>query len=317
MNANDAFLLAIRETPHDDTPRLVYADWLEERGDPRSEFIRVQCELAQLPPEDASRVALEERERELWDLQRVAIIAEAARGSLADTLQYVTATEMRETLEEAVEPMGVVFRRGFVSEIHTFDEWPEGFNAVIQRQPITMIEVMSLTRNVMRHLFKPGNLSRLRELRVYLPSHGSEAPSPTDPDLTLMSAVGDQPRLEYLLLNYQQPNPFEASAFRRLPRTLRSLRLEHPLIPDEELLHMLERSQLTELASLEVMGSRSHADFAMRLVDRSLLPNLEQCSLSWGFAAPQLDFPRILHAARDAGVALEIHANGEILTGNA
>ncbi|MFK8115321.1 MAG: TIGR02996 domain-containing protein [Rubripirellula sp.] len=29
--------------------RLIYADWLDERGDPRGEFIRVQCELASLP----------------------------------------------------------------------------------------------------------------------------------------------------------------------------------------------------------------------------------------------------------------------------
>ena len=43
------FLRAIIEHPEDDTPRLIYADWLEENGDPdRAEFIRVQCELARL-----------------------------------------------------------------------------------------------------------------------------------------------------------------------------------------------------------------------------------------------------------------------------
>jgi uncharacterized protein (TIGR02996 family) len=46
---DEAFLEAICETPDDDTPRLVYADWLEENGDSdRAEFIRVQCELARL-----------------------------------------------------------------------------------------------------------------------------------------------------------------------------------------------------------------------------------------------------------------------------
>jgi uncharacterized protein (TIGR02996 family) len=35
----------------DDAPRLIYADWLEECGDPRAEFIRLQCELAREPPE--------------------------------------------------------------------------------------------------------------------------------------------------------------------------------------------------------------------------------------------------------------------------
>jgi uncharacterized protein (TIGR02996 family) len=32
--------------PNNDDPRRVYADWLAERGDPRGEFIAVQCELA-------------------------------------------------------------------------------------------------------------------------------------------------------------------------------------------------------------------------------------------------------------------------------
>jgi uncharacterized protein (TIGR02996 family) len=42
-------LAAIIDDPDDDTPRLVYADWLEEHGDDaRAEFIRVQCRLARL-----------------------------------------------------------------------------------------------------------------------------------------------------------------------------------------------------------------------------------------------------------------------------
>jgi uncharacterized protein (TIGR02996 family) len=34
---------AIRRSPDDDAPRLVYADWLSERGDPRGELIALQC----------------------------------------------------------------------------------------------------------------------------------------------------------------------------------------------------------------------------------------------------------------------------------
>lgn len=36
-----AFLRAIAANPDDDTPRLVFADWLEEHGEPeRAEFVR-------------------------------------------------------------------------------------------------------------------------------------------------------------------------------------------------------------------------------------------------------------------------------------
>lgn len=42
----EAFLADIVEKPDDMTPRLIYADWLEEQGQPRAEFIRVQMKLA-------------------------------------------------------------------------------------------------------------------------------------------------------------------------------------------------------------------------------------------------------------------------------
>lgn len=41
-----AFLDEIISSPEDDTPRLIFADWLDEAGDPRGQFIRLQCQLA-------------------------------------------------------------------------------------------------------------------------------------------------------------------------------------------------------------------------------------------------------------------------------
>lgn len=66
MSAEPALLAAIRAHPDDDTPRLAYADWLDESGDPaRAEFVRVQVELARLPDGDPARPALEDREHDL------------------------------------------------------------------------------------------------------------------------------------------------------------------------------------------------------------------------------------------------------------
>lgn len=46
MSQREAFYRAICQHPHEDTPRLVFADHLEESGEPeRAEFCRVQCEL--------------------------------------------------------------------------------------------------------------------------------------------------------------------------------------------------------------------------------------------------------------------------------
>src|SRR5262245_50567842 len=65
MNQADAFVQAILDDPDDDSLRLIYADWLEERGDPRGEFIRVQYALADLDIHDPRRPSLEARERTL------------------------------------------------------------------------------------------------------------------------------------------------------------------------------------------------------------------------------------------------------------
>lgn len=61
---DDAFIAAILEAPCDDSIRLVYADWLEERGDPRAEFLRVELALLNRPS-SVDRDTLTARRREL------------------------------------------------------------------------------------------------------------------------------------------------------------------------------------------------------------------------------------------------------------
>lgn len=54
LEQHEAFLRAIFDAPDDDTARLVYADYLQEHGqEKRARLIRVQVELARLPPADA------------------------------------------------------------------------------------------------------------------------------------------------------------------------------------------------------------------------------------------------------------------------
>jgi uncharacterized protein (TIGR02996 family) len=47
MTDESGFLRAIHDDPNDDTTRLVYADWLEERADIRGEYLRLQTQLPQ------------------------------------------------------------------------------------------------------------------------------------------------------------------------------------------------------------------------------------------------------------------------------
>lgn len=42
----DAFIDAIIASPADEALRLVYADWLDERGDPRGRYLRTEITFA-------------------------------------------------------------------------------------------------------------------------------------------------------------------------------------------------------------------------------------------------------------------------------
>jgi uncharacterized protein (TIGR02996 family) len=71
MSTADEFLRDICEGPGDDAPRLVFADWLEDHGEPRrAEFIRLQCRLARLDEHDPARPDLLDREWELLAVYR-------------------------------------------------------------------------------------------------------------------------------------------------------------------------------------------------------------------------------------------------------
>lgn len=65
-----AFRQAIIEEPDDDGIRLIYADWLEEQGNPRGEFIRLQIELEHVESTDSRRAEYLDREQEMLQEHR-------------------------------------------------------------------------------------------------------------------------------------------------------------------------------------------------------------------------------------------------------
>src|SRR5213592_2553115 len=68
MSDRDALLEAVFARPADDAPRLVYADWLDEHGEPaQAAFIRAQVELARTDPNTDEHDRVAERLYALWD----------------------------------------------------------------------------------------------------------------------------------------------------------------------------------------------------------------------------------------------------------
>jgi uncharacterized protein (TIGR02996 family) len=84
MVPDEGFLRAILDNPDDDTPRLVYADWLDENGESeRAEFIRVQCRLARTGSNDPGRRSLREEKDRLRDQHLAKWL-----GALAEDPEY-------------------------------------------------------------------------------------------------------------------------------------------------------------------------------------------------------------------------------------
>lgn len=71
MTTREALLAAVAADPDGDTPRLVYADFLDETGDPadaaRADLIRTQIAADRLPAGDPERARLGEQAEDLWE----------------------------------------------------------------------------------------------------------------------------------------------------------------------------------------------------------------------------------------------------------
>ena len=76
MSTKNQLMKEVRANPDDDEPRLVLADWLEERGDDYGTFIRAQCELAQLDADDDRYPQLEVQAEDLFRKNRTRWIKE-------------------------------------------------------------------------------------------------------------------------------------------------------------------------------------------------------------------------------------------------
>lgn len=159
MMHSPALLANVLERPHDTTPRLAYADWLETQNDPRGEFIRVQCRLAELPTNHSEVFHLENRERELLAEHEPQWL-----GNLSRMVQWC------------------VFRRGFVEEVSlTSTQFLMHAPAIFEQNPILEIHLSRVrdrleTLASSEFLQKPtyldlsGNMLRDHGIKAFLQS---------------------------------------------------------------------------------------------------------------------------------------------------
>ncbi len=162
MHTDNEFFQAVLADPDDLIPRLIYADWLDEQGDPRGEFIRVQCELADMPETAARRRALLTRESELLHQHK--------QKWHSDVHRYFGRTVFQEQVSKRKK--GVIrnwrFGRGLVEHLSISVEALKHPDDLFGVGPLRSLDV-SFTSAAMdvKTLFDEPRFQQIRQLRVW------------------------------------------------------------------------------------------------------------------------------------------------------
>lgn len=137
-------LAAVLADPSADPPRLVYADYLMEKGDPRGELISVQVQLTQkITP--ARRARARRRERELLAAHRSAIIAASAPFA---------------------SPYSIKIRRGFIDQLYSDGAaFVEGGAELMAREPVRKL-ALRLDFDQLETILERGLLAQVSELSL-------------------------------------------------------------------------------------------------------------------------------------------------------
>jgi uncharacterized protein (TIGR02996 family) len=175
MTDHDALLAAILANPDEDTPRLMFADWLDENGDAdRAEFVRVQCELARIRAAEADLPVAPDKgyfRNDEWPVAWQPQDYEKRRALLKRESELVTAhgAEWRKGLpkyaDNVTTQQDVKFRRGFVGHatvpLGRFTKSPA---ALWEQHPVESILLTYSGGNDRRKVPKCRPLVALREL---------------------------------------------------------------------------------------------------------------------------------------------------------
>jgi uncharacterized protein (TIGR02996 family) len=133
-------LRAVLDQPDDDAPRLAYANLMDQRGDVRGAFIRLELQAAN------------------WDPPT----AESLREGPADWLLLKNESDWTKSLKGIVE--GHAFYRGFVSWISlSAGVFLEKAATILAEYPIQHIS-FSDAKPWLNHLLESGFLTRMRSL---------------------------------------------------------------------------------------------------------------------------------------------------------
>ncbi len=259
----DALLNGIAADPAADLPRLVYADWLEERGqDLRAEFIRVQCEIAKLEvgPRDVI-----DRNVHLWRRQQ-----ELLDGHIQALLEGVP---YRLNSRQALLPQ---FRRGFVDEVN-LDQFDlnEFGHTIATLRPLPSVVTLHAYGERLDSVNSSSRSARAVVTDLYISGE-------FEPDLNVYLAEGiTWPRVKFFtvvanILSFDDL----LEMMRDVMPSLTSLNVANYSIDDNYVIDLLNAGILQRLSHISLVENRIGDQAALEMADRlGTSPNLKELDL--------------------------------------
>jgi uncharacterized protein (TIGR02996 family) len=251
MTDADALLRAVLAAPDDDAPRLVYADWCDEHGDPdRAAFIRAQVGLAR-DPNHPRRAELVQTEQTLWSKHRA---------------------EWTAWVPPWAEVPG--FDRGFLERIRCeAADYLAGADEVRLRTPLMGLRLYG-TADLAVPVFRSRALDGIRVLILSVDVNAG--------DWAHFAACPYLGRLEELNLNSKAPPGEIVTALVESVNlgALRVLRLRSCGLADEHTARLVRHPWVARLRSLDLRGNLILDEGGLALVESPHLGGLESLTLT-------------------------------------
>lgn len=149
MASDEASLLeAIWATPDDDAPRLVYADFLTERGDPRGELIQVECALERALPFSERWWSLRSERQSLWTAHHATWSA-TPLGSVDRGYHRGFGVEATLSAERFIELKGALdLPTPAISRLTLHSGTPARLETIVQSKWLTRYEHLEIRSNL-------------------------------------------------------------------------------------------------------------------------------------------------------------------------
>ncbi len=253
-------MAAVLKNPESDLPRLIYADWLDEQGDARGEWIRIQCALARLSQEsrqDDSPVLEKLRERQ---------------HQLADMVENHWVEPIRPWIE------GWEFHRGFLERITITAELFLKFGEKILNQyPIRRVRLLDAAP-IFPELVRSPLLKKIHELDLCNSSLGNGGPN-------LLARCESLDQLEFLDLSFNNLSDEGLECLAKIPslHQLRCLNLnDNSDFSARGIRCFTESKNWNHLERLDLSGNELTESAIHILLNKHSLPKLKNLLVHHG-----------------------------------